>query len=56
MLESIDPTWRATRWLQLVVQSIVDDEVPWCELVIPLTSGMEGAAQSLAKHLLTTWR
>ena len=56
MLESIDLTWRATRWLQLVVQSIADDEVPWYELVIPLTSGTEGAAQSLAKCLLATWR
>ena len=56
ILESIDPTWRATCWLQLVVQSIVDDKVPWYELVISLMSGMEGAAQSLAKHLLTMWR
>ena len=56
MLKSIDLTWRATRWLQLAVQSIADDEVPWYELVIPLTSGMEGAAWSLAKHLLMTWR
>ena len=28
MLETIDPTWRTTRWLQLVVQGISDDEVP----------------------------
>ena len=55
-LKSIDPTWRATRWLQLVVQNIADDEVPWYELVISLTSGMEGTAQLLAKHLLVTWR
>ena len=56
MLESTDPTWRATCWLQLVVKSIVDDEVPWYELVIPLTLGMEVTARSLAKHLLMTWR
>ena len=55
-LKSIDPTWRATCWLQLVVQSITNNEVPWYELVIPLTSGMEGAAQSLAKRLLVMWR
>ena len=48
-LESIDPTWRATRWLQLAVQSITDDKVPWYELVIPLTLGTEGTAQPLAK-------
>ena len=30
--------------------------MPWYELVIPLTSGAEGAALSLAKHLLTAWR
>ena len=56
MLESINPTWRATCWLQLVVQGIVVDEVPWYELVIPLTLGVEGAALSLAKHLLVVWR
>ena len=56
MLESIDPTWRATHWLQLAVQGIAEDEVPWYELVFPLTSGGEGAALLLAKHLLTVWR
>ena len=56
MLESIDLTWRATHWLQPVVQSIVDDEVPWYELVIPLMLETEGTARSLAKCLLTTWR
>ena len=56
MLESIDPTWRAIHWLQLEVQGIMDDEVPWYELVIPLTLGAEGAALSLAKCLLTVWR
>ena len=55
-LESIDPTWRATHWLQLVVQGIVDDQVPWYELVIPLMLGAEGAALSMAKHLLVAWR
>ena len=53
MLESIDPTWRATHWLQLAVRGITEDEVPWYELVLPLTLGAEGAALSLAKHLLT---
>ena len=56
MLETIDPTWRPTHWLQLAVQGISDDEVPWYELVIPLTVGTEGAALSLAKHLLKVWR
>ena len=56
MLESIDPTWRPTHWLQQAVQGISDDEVPWYELVTPLTVGAEGAALSLAKHLLTVWR
>ena len=56
MHESINPTWRPTHWLQLVVQGISDDEVPWYELVIPLTAGAESAALSLAKHLLVVWR
>ena len=55
-LESIDPNWRATHWLQLAVQGIVEDEVPWYELVIPLMSGAEGTALSLAKRFLTVWR
>ena len=55
-LETIDPTWRTTHWLQLVVQGISDDEVPWYELVIPLMVGSEGAALSLAKCLFLVWR
>ena len=43
MLESIDPHWRATRWLQMMVQGIAKEEVPWYELVLLLTSGVEGA-------------
>ena len=52
----VDPTWRITRWLQLAVQGILDDEVPWYEFVIPLTVGTEGVALSLSKHLLMVWR
>ena len=55
MLETVNPTWRTTRWLQLVVQGILDDEVPWFKLIIPLMLGDEGTALSLAKHLLTIW-
>ena len=55
-LETIDPTLRTTRWLQLVVQGISDDEVPWYEFVIPLTVETEGAALSLAKRLLVVRR
>ena len=56
MLESIDPHWRATHWLQMVVQGITEEEVPWYELVIPLMLGAEGTTLSLAKHLLAVWR
>ena len=55
MLETVDPTRRATRWLQLAVQGILDDEVPWYDLITPLTVGTEGAALSLAKCLLAIW-
>ena len=55
-LETVDPTWRTTRWLQLAVQGISDNEVPWYECVLLLTSGAEGVALLLAKHLLTIWR
>ena len=55
-LETIDPTWKTTCWLQLAVQGIPDDEVPWAKCVIPLTVGTEDAAVSLAKHLLAVWR
>ena len=56
MLETIDPTWRITCWLQLVVQGISDNEVPWYEFIIPLMVGTEGTSLSLAKHLLAVWR
>ena len=55
-LETVDPTWQTTCWLQLAVQSISDDEVPWYECMAPLTSGAEGTALLLAKHFLAIWR
>ena len=45
-----------THWLQLVVQGISDDEVPWYECVTPLTLRAKGMALSLAKCLLTIWQ
>ena len=55
-LEGIDPDWRAMRWLQVAVQGMMDEEVPWHELVTPLTSGEEGMVLSLAKHLVMAWQ
>ena len=55
-LETVDLTWQTSRWLQLVVQGISDNEVPWYECIAPLMSGAEGVALSLAKHLLTVWQ
>ena len=55
MLESINSHWRATHWLQMVVQGIAEEEVPWYELVTSLMLGAEGTALSLAKCLLTVW-
>ena len=55
ILEDIDPHWRATRWLQVAVQGIAEEEVPWYKLVTPLTSGAQGMALTLAKHLLVAW-
>ena len=54
-LEEIDPHWRAQWWLQVAAQGIRDEEVPWHELLTPLTSGVEGVAKSLAKHLVAAW-
>ena len=54
-LETVDPTWQTTRCLQLAVQGILDDEVPWYECITPLTSRAEGAALSLAKRFLAIW-
>ena len=52
MLQSISPKWRVHHWLQLVVQDITDEEVPWFKLVVPLMSGVEGTTLVLAKHLI----
>ena len=56
MLETVNPTWRATHWLQLAVQATLDNKVPWYELITPLTVGAKGVALSLAKCLLTIWQ
>ena len=55
-LETVDPTWQTTHWLQLVVHGISDEEVPWYKCITPLTSGAEGAVLSPAKCLLTIWQ
>ena len=55
-LEEIDFHWRAQWWLQVATQGIMEEEVPWHELLTPLTSGAEGAARSLAKHLVAAWQ
>ena len=52
MLETVDPTWQTTHWLQLAVQGISDNEVPWYEYVALLMMGAKGTALSLAKCLL----
>ena len=52
----IDPHWRAQWWLQVAAQGIRDKEVLWHELLTPLTSGAEGVAKSLAKHLVAAWQ
>ena len=39
----------------MAVQGIAKEVVPWYKLVTPLTSGVEGVALSLAKHLLVAW-
>ena len=49
MLETVDPTWQTTHWLQLVVQGILEDEVPWYEYIALLTMGAEGAALLLVQ-------
>ena len=54
-LEDINSHWRAMHWLQVAVRGIADEEVSWYELIVPLTSGVEGMALSLAKHLITAW-
>ena len=55
-LEEIDPHWRAMCWLQVTIQGITEEGDLWYELVTPLTSGVEGAVLSLAKHLVTVWQ
>ena len=55
-LETVDPTWQTTHWLQLAVQGILDDKMPWYEYVTLLMLGAKGTALSLAKCLLAVWQ
>ena len=55
-LGEIDANWRAKQWLEVVAQGIGDEEVPWHDLLTPLTSGAEGTTKALAKCLVATWR
>ena len=54
-LETVDPNWQTTHWLQLAVQGISDDKVSWYEHIMLLMLGAKGTALSLAKCLLAIW-
>ena len=54
-MEEINPHWRAMQWLQVAIQGITEEEVPWYELVTPLTSEVEGVDLFLAKRLVAVW-
>ena len=55
-LKEIDAHWRAQWWLQVAAQGIREEEVPWHELLAPLTSGAEDMVKALAKCLVVMWR
>ena len=55
-MEEINAHWKAQWWLQVATQGVRDEEVPWHELLTLLTSGAEGAAKALVKHLVAAWR
>ena len=53
-LAEIDANWRARQWLEVAAKEIGDEEVPWHDLLAPLTSGAEGTAKALGKCLVAT--
>ena len=55
-LMEIDASWRTKRWLEVATKGIRDEDVPWHDLLTPLTSGAEGTVKVLAKHLVAAWR
>ena len=55
-LAEIDASWRAKWWLEVAIEGIQDEEVPWHDLLTLLTSGAEGTTKALAKCQVATWR
>ena len=55
-LVEINASWRAKQWLEVAAEGIRDEEVPWHNLLAPLTSGAEGTTKALAKCLVAVWR
>ena len=55
-LGEIDANWSAKWWLEVAIQGIGDEEVPWHDLLTPLMSGAEGTTKALAKCLVAAWR
>ena len=53
-LETVEPTWRMTRWLQLVVQGISNDEVPYLltegghSTIVSVPSPVHGRLQAIS--------
>ena len=50
------PMWEVTNWLEVHVEALREEDVPWLQLVVLLMDANAPGAWELAKHFLAMWQ
>ena len=51
-----DPMWEVTKWLEVCIETLREEDVPWWLLVALLMDVGTPGTRELAKHFLATWQ
>ena len=51
-----DPMWQMTKWLEVCMGNLGEEDITWWLLVMPLTDGGPRATKELAKGFMAAWK
>ena len=51
-----DPMWEVIKWLEVCIETLREEDVPWWQLVAPLMDAGITGTWKLAKHFLAMWQ
>ena len=51
-----NPMWHPKDWMKQKVAGIMEEDIPWWRLVVPMTDGGAEHTLELAKCLLVAWK